>query len=725
MQISKYITKSYTRFLISNIIILFLVILTIFLVLSKTVLGILHGEIKYRDKTAQKYSTFLLDYNLEDCIKISENLVLQDKILPFDFNKNKDEGTRIINTLNNYTNIENFCDEIFIYFHNDNYIYSNTKLYNLDDFYSVFFSDDVARGKIQEVLTSSSSPSFVKDSNTNTLYFAVPYISENQTIGSVLFSINNETLYSIINSIGLSRYFFIIDNDNNIINITNQDIAKYENGLSKYILSIKDNLEDKKPFTEVINKYNIFFNKLDSVDLYYFSATPLNSLFGNVYNVSKLIIITVLLTFIIGSIVIFILVRLNYKPINHLKELSEKLYVKDDKKLITNSKNEFDLIENTIYFLSERNTELEYEISKNIPLMQSVKLTELINGTVYNSERFLIEASELGLNLFSKYHVVILLKSKNPSALNNISLSEILSKYNIQNFSFNYEFLVNKLFNELCIFLVGVDSPSININSRQILDENNILSIGSVQNNINLIGKSYIDARTNLEVINKSNLIKNFINKYDIKLKDLTLLLYNNEIDQATIYITKLISDLKQEKLPFKLVRSVYFEIVIIYNNYVDKNKHIINFNHVDLSTLYQINTLDELTELFLELTNELFILIRNKDKVETPALTVEKIKEYILENYTDHSFSLQLVSDKFNISLSYLSQYFKDKTGITILDYITDLKMTKAKHLLLTTNLTLKDISYEVGYINVSSFIRRFKQVTSMTPGEFKRKFK
>ena len=98
MQISKYITKSYTRFLISNIIILFLVILTIFLVLSKTVLGILHGEIKYRDKTAQKYSTFLLDYNLEDCIKISENLVLQDKILPFDFNKNKDEGTRIINT---------------------------------------------------------------------------------------------------------------------------------------------------------------------------------------------------------------------------------------------------------------------------------------------------------------------------------------------------------------------------------------------------------------------------------------------------------------------------------------------------------------------------------------------------------------------------------------------------------------------------------------------------
>ena len=264
--------------------------------------------------------------------------------------------------------------------------------------------------------------------------------------------------------------------------------------------------------------------------------------------------------------------------------------------------------------------------------MQSVKLTELINGTVYNSERFLIEASELGLNLFSKYHVVILLKSKNPSTLNNIALSEILSKYNIQNFSFNYEFLVNRLFNELCIFLVGVDSPSININSRQILDKNNILSIGSVQNNINLIGKSYIDARTNLEVINKSNLIKNFINKYDIKLKDLTLLLYNNEIDQATIYITKLISDLKQEKLPFKLVRSVYFEIVIIYNNYVDKNKHIINFNHVDLSTLYQINTLDELTDLFLELTNELFILIRNKDKVETPALTVEKIKEYILE---------------------------------------------------------------------------------------------
>ena len=68
------------------------------------------------------------------------------------------------------------------------------------------------------------------------------------------------------------------------------------------------------------------------------------------------------------------------------------------------------------------------------------------------------------------------------------------------------------------------------------------------------------------------------------------------------------------------------------------------------------------------------------------------------------------------------LSQFFKEKTGRNILDYTTQLRMQKAKNLLADPNLTLKDISQQVGYYNVSSFIRRFKQIQKMTPGDYRK---
>ena len=61
----------------------------------------------------------------------------------------------------------------------------------------------------------------------------------------------------------------------------------------------------------------------------------------------------------------------------------------------------------------------------------------------------------------------------------------------------------------------------------------------------------------------------------------------------------------------------------------------------------------------------------------------------------------------------------------MTILDYITLLRIEKAKKLIENSGESIQYISEQVGYINVSSFIRRFKQVTGKTPGEFRKELK
>ncbi|MEN8077598.1 AraC family transcriptional regulator [Clostridioides difficile] len=725
MRIEKLKNKSYTRFFISHLAILLIPILTITLILSKTVFNILESEIQDRDKVALEYSSYLLDNNISSCKKISENLISKDNIEPFKFSDDVIESMRTISTLNKYNAINNFFDKIFIHFFDDDYVFSDTSSYTLKNFYKQIDNTGSIHSELSEALTSIIEPTFIKNTEKNLLYYAVPYIFNNDIVGSVIFSINMKTINSIVNSSGSGRYPLIIDNNYNIVNLSSSNILKYKDEITEYVLSVEDNIKKEESFTDTINNHNIFLTKLPIVDIYLLSITPSDSLFAQLSHVTKLLVMTILLTFILGSITIIILLKFNFKPINRLKELSKKLSMESTNDSDYNEYNEFDLIENTLYFLREKNIELEYELSKNIPLMQSLKLNELINGTVSDSNRFLKEASELGLELTSKYHTIVLIRNKNSTDINITYLRDTLSKYNIQNFIFDYEFLVTTFVNELSVFLVGISNTSININKRQPLDKNIIMSIGSIQEDINLLAKSYIDARTNLEVSNNSDntqLVKNFINKYDDILKDINLLISNNNIDEASLKISSILSELPKENLPFKLVRSVYFELIIMYNNYIDKNKHSINYHNIDLLTLYQIKTLDELNDVFKEITSELVAVIKNKKNFKAPKLSVEKIKEFILDNYTDYSFSLQLVSDNFNVSLSYLSQYFKDKTGITILDYITNLKINKAKELLLNSDLTLRDIADQMGYSNVSSFIRRFKQVTSMTPGEFKK---
>lgn len=99
----------------------------------------------------------------------------------------------------------------------------------------------------------------------------------------------------------------------------------------------------------------------------------------------------------------------------------------------------------------------------------------------------------------------------------------------------------------------------------------------------------------------------------------------------------------------------------------------------------------------------------------------INKLRIYLDNNFSDTNFSVQEMADKFGLSMNYLSSYYKDKTNESIVNYITNLRIEKAKHLLVTTDLPIKKIARSTGYYNVSSFIRRFKQLMGVTPGKYR----
>lgn len=99
----------------------------------------------------------------------------------------------------------------------------------------------------------------------------------------------------------------------------------------------------------------------------------------------------------------------------------------------------------------------------------------------------------------------------------------------------------------------------------------------------------------------------------------------------------------------------------------------------------------------------------------------VDDIKKYIEENYADEDLSLNSMASHVNFSPNHLSMIFSQQTGNTLIKYLTDFRMNKAKELLKCTNKKSSEISIMVGYKDPHYFSYLFKKTQGVTPTQFR----
>lgn len=99
----------------------------------------------------------------------------------------------------------------------------------------------------------------------------------------------------------------------------------------------------------------------------------------------------------------------------------------------------------------------------------------------------------------------------------------------------------------------------------------------------------------------------------------------------------------------------------------------------------------------------------------------LRQILDFVQEQCLNKEFSLDMLSTKFGSSCSYWSRFFKEKIGLNFLDYVSKLRLDRAKMLLQETDLPVKDVAEQVGYIDTRSFIRKFKNAQGVTPGQYR----
>ncbi|WP_424768939.1 response regulator [Paenibacillus sp. sgz302251] len=114
---------------------------------------------------------------------------------------------------------------------------------------------------------------------------------------------------------------------------------------------------------------------------------------------------------------------------------------------------------------------------------------------------------------------------------------------------------------------------------------------------------------------------------------------------------------------------------------------------------------------------------IREQREQQTESV-LDRARSYINSRFTE-DISLEEVADSIHLNPHYFSKVFKQQLGTTFIDYVTGLRIDKAKTLMAVGHLSLKEVCFEVGYNDPNYFSRVFKKVTGVTPSEYREQTK
>lgn len=137
------------------------------------------------------------------------------------------------------------------------------------------------------------------------------------------------------------------------------------------------------------------------------------------------------------------------------------------------------------------------------------------------------------------------------------------------------------------------------------------------------------------------------------------------------------------------------------------------------IKQLYECGTIQDYLNTFAELFEHVAAFIKDAQQHQDP---IASLVMDILNTRYSQDLSLAYLSQLLTMSPAYLSVFIKEKTGANFSDHLNEIRIRKAKELLVVTEMSIQDISMQVGYANITSFNRMFKKQIGISPGEYRK---
>lgn len=385
---------------------------------------------------------------------------------------------------------------------------------------------------------------------------------------------------------------------------------------------------------------------------------------------------------------------------------------------------------------------LRDQVKENRSLLIERFLLKLITGVTSSAEA--IEKSQmLGIDFVAHCYLVVVIRIEPSNSSEPIDYQRCLAVQQLVSgvVANNPDvFLLSKDIDELVLVMKG-NSPENLREERDLLLErirpaveqiNSRLAVGSgsPQKHIIDICRSFMDATDNLQAVTngrKAGSNRGFDNARLLKVDKSAVedYLRLGTVEGFSAFFEAFIRPLGEATLRSSVARDyILTDIVLTTARFVDELGGNVAQVIPELDSIETVLPRVETVEQLEELAREVLIgaLVFRDRRVSNPHVGVLKqAQEYIERHHMDPNMALNGVAAHVNLSPCHFSAVFSQGTGQTFKEYLTEIRIKKAKELLRTTTMKAFEIGYQVGYNDPHYFSHVFRKNTGLTPGEFR----
>ncbi len=297
------------------------------------------------------------------------------------------------------------------------------------------------------------------------------------------------------------------------------------------------------------------------------------------------------------------------------------------------------------------------------------------------------------------------------------------------------ELQINALTSELCNLLIRICDKRVHYFG----------GIGRCVHRVRDLQQSYLDANKAFslryfesgdqflaynDVLNFKDQIGNQINVSELGLEKLDRNLLEDFLKRGTLHDVDEFVDRYFDGFGSNAMSSTIFRHYIIMDGYSAIMKFLkalkypkdkIDSSLKSMNSITdQLSSLEDCSKFYKSILSEA-IDLRNKNSQKRYSGLIDKAKDYMRLNLATSDLTLDKVASTVNVSPNYFSSLFNQETGMTFIEYLTDIRMEKAKEYLRCSGRKITEIGYLVGYLDSHYFSYIFKKTQNCTPSEYR----
>ncbi len=234
------------------------------------------------------------------------------------------------------------------------------------------------------------------------------------------------------------------------------------------------------------------------------------------------------------------------------------------------------------------------------------------------------------------------------------------------------------------------------------------------------LDQRFFSSGSNLVVEHTLSGISEFTRPLTSVRENIILLIQTQNKAKIYEYINNWFQTIKKEKNPVFLQYFIHEMFLSFHLHYeVPKNltESINDFCNNIIEEEYSLSALQELLISYSEQCLDKY------EVLPSDLILAQKTAHYIDENYTHPNLNVANISEALNFNASYLGTVFKNVYQISILQYITQIRMDHATKLLQTHSYLVSEVADLVGFSDVYYFSKRFKKIYGLSPKEYSQK--